>query len=104
MVCARHQWSIQLARDFLHQWRSARHHDSNTTTQPNNNNMRWQPQVTGTVKSATSTQLYSTTNINLELVCCIWNDQGRFMKAKTMWFYGNPPPMEAEACALKEGI
>jgi ribonuclease HI len=35
---------------------------------------------------------------------CIRNDQGRFVKAKTMWFDGNPPPKEAEACALKEGI
>jgi hypothetical protein len=35
---------------------------------------------------------------------CIRNDQGRFVKAKTMWFDGNPPPKEAEACAYKEGI
>jgi hypothetical protein len=35
---------------------------------------------------------------------CIRNDQGRFVKARTMWFHGNPPPMEAEAWALREAI
>ncbi|MCI35629.1 60S ribosomal protein L23, partial [Trifolium medium] len=35
---------------------------------------------------------------------CIRNDQGRFVKARTTWFHGNPPPMEAEAWALREAI
>jgi hypothetical protein len=26
------------------------------------------------------------------------------VKAKTMWFHGTPPPQEAEASALREGI
>ncbi|PNX71221.1 hypothetical protein L195_g027094 [Trifolium pratense] len=35
---------------------------------------------------------------------CIRGTQGIFMKAKTMIFYGSPPPLEAEAYALKEAL
>jgi ribonuclease HI len=95
--------SIQLARDFLHQWCSARHHDSNTTTQSINKYTRWQPPVTGTVKCNIDAALFNDQH-KFGVGMCIRNNQGRFVKAKTMWFDGNPPPKEAEACALKEGI
>jgi hypothetical protein len=35
---------------------------------------------------------------------CIRNNRGQFIKAKTMWFEGTPPTMEAEVIELKEAI
>jgi len=35
---------------------------------------------------------------------CIWNSHGHFLKALTKWYECSPPPLQAEAFGLKEGI
>jgi hypothetical protein len=90
--------SIQLARDLLYQWCCVRQQGQTMSANNNNNNVCWQPPVTGTVKCNIDAALFNDQQ-KFGVGMCIRNDQGNFMKAKTMWFHGTPPPQEAEAWA-----
>jgi hypothetical protein len=88
--------SIQLARDLLHQWCCARQQGQTMFANNNNNNVRWQPPVIGTVKYNIDAALFNYQQ-KFGVGMCIRNDQGNFMKAKTMWFHGTPPPQEVDS-------
>ncbi|MCH84206.1 60S ribosomal protein L23 [Trifolium medium] len=96
--------SIQLARDLLYQWRFVRQKEDKASNNSDNNIMRWQPPLSGEVECNIGAALFKDQH-KFGIGMCIRNDQGIFMRARTMWFNGRiPSPAEAEAWALKEAI
>lgn len=56
----------------------------------------------GTVKCNVDAALFDDNRFGIGL--CIRDYQGLFVKAKTVWFYGSPPPQEAEALGLLTAV
>jgi hypothetical protein len=95
--------SIQSARELLFQWREVRKDGTAARTASTTTIVRWQPSEEGTVKCNVDAALFNE-HQQFGAGICIRGAQGIFIKAKTIHFEGSPPPMEAEAYALKEAI
>ncbi|MCH92813.1 60S ribosomal protein L23 [Trifolium medium] len=94
---------IHMARDMLCQWRNVRQQEDIAQNRDSNNNIQWQPPMIGEVKCNVGAAFFNEQH-KLGIGMCIRNDRGMFVRARTKWLHGCPPPVEAEAWALKEAI
>jgi hypothetical protein len=95
--------SIQQARDFWAQWRQFQTVQAATTQANDDKNVIWQPPEDGEIKCNIDAAIFKELNRH-GIGMFIRNNKGEFIRAKTMWFDGTPPAMEAEALGLKEAI
>ncbi|PNX88309.1 60S ribosomal protein l23 [Trifolium pratense] len=95
--------TIHMARDMLCQWRNVRQQEDSAQNRDSNNNIQWQTPAMGEVKCNVDAAL-SIEQQQFGIGMCIRNDRGMFVRARTKWSHGCPPPVEAEAWVLKEVI
>ncbi|GAU36460.1 hypothetical protein TSUD_166260 [Trifolium subterraneum] len=95
--------SINTAREYLVQWREIKARQENVRPAAINTQVVWQPPADGEFKCNVDAALFNEEQ-QFGLGMCIRGAHGTFVKARTMVFEGTPPPLEAEAYALKEAL
>jgi hypothetical protein len=96
-------YSVQLARDYLQQWREVRRRIVDPYMNSINKNDSWLPPSVEEVKCNVDAALFKE-NHCFGVGMCIRDYRGHFVKANTAWFDGVPTLMEAEAWGIKEAI
>jgi ribonuclease HI len=95
--------SINAAREYLLQWREIKAKQEKAYPATVNNRVRWQPPTDGEFKCNVDAALFNEEQ-QFGMGMCIRGAHGTYVKARTMVFEGTPPPLEAEAYALKEAL
>ncbi|MCH86239.1 60S ribosomal protein L23, partial [Trifolium medium] len=95
--------SINAGREYLLQWREIKAKQENVRPAAINTQVTWQPPADGEFKCNVDAALFNEEQ-QFGMGMCIRGAHGSFVKVGTMVIEGTPPPLEAEAYALKEAL
>ncbi|KAL6565896.1 hypothetical protein OROHE_004951 [Orobanche hederae] len=92
----------------LNQWQARSKPEIASSSTVNNTGLssrteNWQKPVIGELKCNVDATIFAEDN-KFGVGACVRDENGVFRSAKTMWFYGSPSPLEAEAMGLLQSL
>jgi ribonuclease HI len=95
--------AIQLAREVLFQWQTARQTTAAPQQPQQQQTIQWQPSAQGVLKCNVDAAIFNEQK-SFGTGICIRDHRGHVIRASTNWYEGNPLPHEAEAVGLRDAI